>query len=279
MSCPQELEEVGARSGRIAGKSRSQKLFSQVASALFNFGIDNDYCAANPAARMKRLGKAKAFVAWSDEQCAAFENSKPARHLLTAYIIGRFTGQRRGDVLRMARSAYDGGCIAVRQEKTGEPVVIPAHRRLKAYLDDLPKDSLLFVVDAKGRPVAETAFSKEFRLRSMKPVLPSSTSTACGTAPDARSQKLVAAVTRSNRSQGIARCRWSSTTRKRRGKRSLPRPRSRNSREREQNAKVLNQKSRVLNFGQCSVRGKCKIMPIYRTEVVVGDVGFEPTTR
>ena len=63
----------------------------------------------------------------------------------------------------MARSAYDGGCIEVRQEKTDEPVVILAHRRLKAYLDDLPKDSLLFVVDARGRPVAETAFNKDFR--------------------------------------------------------------------------------------------------------------------
>jgi integrase len=147
----------------FAGKARSQKLFTQVVSAMFNFGIDNDYCAANPATRMKRLGKAKAFVAWSDEQCAAFESSNPARHLMTGYMIARFTGQRRGDVLRMARSAYNVGCIEVRQEKTDEPVVIPAHRRLKAYLDDLPKDSLLFVVDARGRPVAETAFSKEFR--------------------------------------------------------------------------------------------------------------------
>ena len=29
----------------LAGKGRSQQLFSQVASALFNFGVDNDYCA------------------------------------------------------------------------------------------------------------------------------------------------------------------------------------------------------------------------------------------
>ena len=63
----------------------------------------------------------------------------------------------------MARTAYDGICIEVRQEKTDEPLVIPAHRRLKAYLDQLPKDSLLFVVDANGQPIDETAFSKEFR--------------------------------------------------------------------------------------------------------------------
>jgi len=51
----------------------------------------------------------------------------------------------------------------VRQEKTDEPLAIRAHRRLKAYLDALPKAALLFVVDAAGRPVDETTFSKEFR--------------------------------------------------------------------------------------------------------------------
>ncbi len=147
----------------LAGKARTQKLFTQVASALFNFGIENDYCAGNPAARMKRIGKATAYVPWSDEQCAKFEASKPARHLMTAYMIARFAGQRRGDVLKMARTAYDGGCIEVRQEKTDEPLVIPAHWRLKAHLDELPKDSLLFVVDGEGRVIDKSAFTKEFR--------------------------------------------------------------------------------------------------------------------
>ncbi len=147
----------------LAGKARTQKLFTQVASALFNFGIDNDYCSINPAARMKRIGKAKSYVAWSDAQCAAFEASNPPRHLMTGYMIARYAGQRRGDVLKMARTAYDGSCIEVRQEKTDEPLVIPAHRRLRAHLDQLPKDSLLFVVDANGQPLDETSFSKQFR--------------------------------------------------------------------------------------------------------------------
>jgi integrase len=34
---------------------------------------------------------------------------------------------------------------------------------LKAYLDELPKASLLFVVDMRGRPLDDTNFSKEFR--------------------------------------------------------------------------------------------------------------------
>ena len=153
----------------LAGKARTQKLFTQVASALFNFGIDNDHCSLNPAARMKRIGKAKAYKAWTDAQCATFEKSKPRRHLLTAYMLGRYSGQRRGDVLKMARTTYDGTSIEVRQAKTehhadgDETLCIPVHKRLKAYLDELPKNSLLFVVDEDGLPVEETTFSKEFR--------------------------------------------------------------------------------------------------------------------
>lgn len=147
----------------LAGRARTQKLFTQVASALFNFGVDNDHCALNPAARMKRIGKAKSYIAWTDQNCVDFEASSPPCQVLTGYMLGRFAGQRRGDVLRMARTAYDGACIEVRQEKTDEPLTIPAHRRLKAYLDGLPKNALLFIVDENGRPVEESTFSKQFR--------------------------------------------------------------------------------------------------------------------
>jgi len=36
----------------FAGKRRTQKLFGQVASVLFNFAVDNDFVETNPATRM-----------------------------------------------------------------------------------------------------------------------------------------------------------------------------------------------------------------------------------
>jgi hypothetical protein len=41
--------------------------------------------------------------------------------------------------------------------------VIPAHKHLRAYLAEFPKDALLFLVDQTGRPLDETSFSKDFR--------------------------------------------------------------------------------------------------------------------
>jgi len=154
---------------KLAGKGRTQHLFVQVVSALFSFGMqEQDYdVEVNPAARFRRVGEVKSYRAWTDDQCEAFETSEPPSHLLTAYYLGRYTGQRRGDVLRMLRRAYNArsNTIEVKQSKGGEELTIPVHSRLKAHLDTITNDALLYVVDERGRSFGqrEEAFSKEFR--------------------------------------------------------------------------------------------------------------------
>ena len=49
---------------------RTQQLFGQVASVLFNFAVDNDYAETNPASRMNCVGRPRA---WTDVKCGAFE--------------------------------------------------------------------------------------------------------------------------------------------------------------------------------------------------------------
>jgi hypothetical protein len=44
----------------FAGKRRTEKLFGQVASVLFNFGVDNDYVETNPASRIKCVARPRA---------------------------------------------------------------------------------------------------------------------------------------------------------------------------------------------------------------------------
>jgi integrase len=145
------------------GRGRTQQLFSQVSSVLFNFGVDNDYCSVNPASRMRRADAARSYAAWSEEQSSTFEVSNPPRELMSAYMLGRYTGQRRSDVLKMTRAAYDGEGIQVVQQKTRQALWIPVHARLRAYLDALPKDALLLVTNTDGYPVEESKFSKRFR--------------------------------------------------------------------------------------------------------------------
>jgi hypothetical protein len=49
----------------FVGKGRTEQLFGQVASLLFNFALDNDYVETNPASRMKRVGRPRAYKAWT----------------------------------------------------------------------------------------------------------------------------------------------------------------------------------------------------------------------
>ncbi len=152
---------LGARD-LIAHRPRSADVFIQVVTRLLNWAVDRGYIDANPAANVKRINTYVPYKKWTPEECQAFEESGPREALMTAYMLGRYTGQRRGDVLRMARTRYDGAALEVVQSKTGAALWIPCHARLKAYLDTLPTDRLLFIVTAKGRAWDEANFSHQF---------------------------------------------------------------------------------------------------------------------
>jgi len=147
---------------------RTAKYFAQVCSVLFAHAIDMELIDINPASKLKRLDKAEAYKAWSDEECATFEGSNPPRALLSAYMLGRYTGQRGGDILRWTRAVYDGRRFRFRQSKIARlerpEMVIPALPPLKAYLDALPRDNTVLLVSTpEGCAYGETRFRHEFR--------------------------------------------------------------------------------------------------------------------
>ncbi len=149
---------------------RTAKYFAQVSSLLFAYAIDElDLIEVNPASKMKRLDKADPYKAWTDEECRKFESSNPPRALLTAYMLGRYTGQRAGDVLSWTRSVFNGREFRFRQRKTerlGRPeMVIPVLAPLRTYLDSLPNDrTVMFVAMADGTDFKESHFRHQFRI-------------------------------------------------------------------------------------------------------------------
>jgi len=104
----------------------------------------------------------------SEEDCAIFEASNPPRALLTAYMLGRYTGQRGVDVLKWTRAAYNGRAFRFRQSKTervGRPeMIIPVLPPLKAYLDALPiTNTVMLVAMPDGTEYKESHFRHQFR--------------------------------------------------------------------------------------------------------------------
>jgi hypothetical protein len=52
-------------------------------------------------------------------------------------MVTRYTWPRRSDNVSLLRSAFNGLAVTVDGTKTGNPVTVPAHPQLKAYLDAL----------------------------------------------------------------------------------------------------------------------------------------------
>ena len=84
--------------------------------------------------------------------------------MVTAFLLLQFTAQRPTDVLRMARPAYSGEAIRLRQQKTGVVLDVPIHPLLRAHLDALPrKGPSMTIITYRGRPVPYTRFNERFR--------------------------------------------------------------------------------------------------------------------
>lgn len=148
---------------KLARTPRTRQLFGQVCSLLFNFGIrELDLEMINPAAKMRRDGEVDSFLAWSVEEMATFEKSQPPLHLMTAYMVARYTGPRRSDITCLKRPNYNGTTLAIANHKIKNPIVVRVHQKLKSYLDALPA-TLSLIADVNGRPITPDRLSKDIR--------------------------------------------------------------------------------------------------------------------
>src|SRR5262245_59603686 len=130
----------------------------QVLKLTLNWAKDRGKITVNPCEGGGRVyhGTRVDFV-WSVEDEAAFLEHAPTQ-LHLPLLLGLWTGQRQGDLLRLTWSAYDGAHIRLRQSKTGARVVIPVASPIKAALDTAPRRSPIILTNKAGRPWTERGF-------------------------------------------------------------------------------------------------------------------------
>ncbi len=126
--------------------------FMRVASSLFSWAVRRDWIEHNPAAGGKALPGGH-LPAWTDEQAARALAGLP-EPLRRVVVLALHTGQRRGDLVRLPWSAYDGRTLRLRQSKTGVALASPAHPELRRELDAWKTDaaSPVILTRADGRP-------------------------------------------------------------------------------------------------------------------------------
>jgi integrase len=143
----------------LALRSKRQADYAwTVLARVLSWAKDRGKIAVNPCERGGRVyhGTRVDFV-WSVEDEAAFLKHAPA-HLHLPLLLGLWTGQRQGDLLRLPWSAYDGNYIRLRQSKTGARVVIPVGTPLKVALDATTKHGPIILASTDLRPWTPDGF-------------------------------------------------------------------------------------------------------------------------
>jgi integrase len=114
-----------------------------------------------------RLPRAKAgeIHTWDESEIAQFEVAHPVgtkARLAMALLL--YSGQRRGDVVRMGRQHIRDGVLSIRQEKTGNLVEIPVHPALATIIAQTPiAGKLTFLTSLTGAAFSSASFGNVFR--------------------------------------------------------------------------------------------------------------------
>jgi integrase len=151
---------------KAATPSAARNLLA-VIRLLMRFAIEAGIRADDPTLGVKHAKiKTDGYATWTEDDIAAFER----RHqlgtmprLALALLLG--TGQRRGDIVRIGRQHVHNDMITVHQQKTKKLLTIPIGRELRAAIDAMPADRLIFITTARGEPFTPAGFTNYFRKR------------------------------------------------------------------------------------------------------------------
>lgn len=146
-------------------KPHAARSWLKALRGLSQFAVAQEMLVTDPTQGIKlpRI-KTDGYYTWSEADIAAFEAAHPiGTKARLAFALLLYSGQRRGDVLRIGRQHIRDGVLHVRQEKTGAPLAIPIHTELRAVIDATPGDHMTFLTTEQGKPFGGPNFSNRFR--------------------------------------------------------------------------------------------------------------------
>jgi integrase len=135
--------------------------------ALMKYAVDIGLREDNPATGVKLPNlKTDGYHSWTEAEIAQFEaHHGPGTRARLALTLLLYTGQRRGDVIRLGRQHIRAGVVHVRQQKTGTELAIPIHATLAAIIAETPANHLTLLTTQTGKPFSAAGFGNWFRDR------------------------------------------------------------------------------------------------------------------
>lgn len=152
---------IKLRNDFFEGKPGAANGFIGTVRALFGWAIQNDRTEYNPGANIKPLAGGH-LPAWTQAMADRAIADLP-EHLKRVVLLALYTGQRRGDLVRLAWSNYDGERIRLTQGKTRTSLAIPVHPVLKSAMDGWERQAVTILVNARGRPWRADSLSAGLR--------------------------------------------------------------------------------------------------------------------
>lgn len=152
---------------KSSGEREADNRLSAI-SAMLTWARENGRISANHLSGFRRLYSSnRADKIWLPEHVEAFMRVAPIE-MQRALIIALHTGQRQGDILRLAWTNYDGAALTLRQGKSrrgGKPgpiVTVPCTAALRRMLDGLPRSAAVILTTKTGRPWKKRYFAREW---------------------------------------------------------------------------------------------------------------------
>lgn len=157
------IEKILAK--KAATPTAANKL-RKLLKRLFAYGVQLGMLPSNPVIHTEPMPiKGGGFHTWSEDEIAQYQ----AHHAMgtkarLALELMLWTGNRRGDAIRIGRQHIQGGKLRIVQEKTGTEVSMPVAPQLAEAIMAMPKSGhLTLLVTEYGRPFSRNGFGNRFR--------------------------------------------------------------------------------------------------------------------
>jgi integrase len=137
-----------ARERGLAAADRAMSILKRI----LQYGINMEMIDTHPLKDVNKVynGSRKDII-WTDldiKKLKAIDNEK----ITQALILGLWTGQRQGDLLKLRWNAYDGHTLSVEQSKTKTYVRIKVSTELKTMLDSMERTAVTILTNQAGKP-------------------------------------------------------------------------------------------------------------------------------
>jgi integrase len=152
---------------RRAATPAAANEFLKSMRAVLDYLVGIDELKENPAKLVKYNPiKTDGFHIWTIDEVAQFvEHHGLGSKAVLALALLLFTGQRRGDVIKMGPQHVKDGFVRLRRGKTGEAGIIPVLPALQAVIDASEIGHLTYLVTAFGKPFSDAGIGNWFRDR------------------------------------------------------------------------------------------------------------------